>query len=224
MTTFDVAQFRTHCLASIRNGSSFFARRTIQSRSAYSTRAFYHELPPHSQNDPPAIVHKSASEIVVWVDHLNAHVPMRNREMSQAAWEGMQYFGLDPLAEGDALRFVFIKSYKAASSTMSSILARIAFARGMSVPITMKDSRFIKITASEPQNRAQFYDAILHHNHHAGNIQLGNGAFELRQGYQPWMDFHIPRAWRLITVADPCAVCFCNLGRTRFSITSCNRI
>ena len=205
MTTYNVRQYNEYCNNAL-NSASFYSRRIMESRSAYSTRPFFHDLPPHNINtEPHPLIAKPKSGIVPWTDEMYTHVPMRNRELTQASFDAMTYFGLNASTDGDALRILFIKSHKTASSSMSSILAGMAMARGWEVPGTSEHSLF----AMKPTN-PRVYSVLLHHNynHHTSKIpRPDNSSFEFWGGYEAWMDFYVPRAWRILNVVEPRSVC-----------------
>ena len=140
-----------------------------------------------------------------WRGRRSPHVPRCNRENNIAAREAASLFHLSP-SEVDRLRVLYIKSYKVGSTTISNIIERLAVAYNLTI-----DSRLGN--ASAPQ--LELSDALFHHNYY-GNNNSGIDAAHTNcallynvhgdtwcNGYQPWMDFYLPRAWRLVMVAEP---------------------
>ena len=201
MTTFDPLEYRAFCHAELHAESqSFYATRILQSKARYSERAFYHAVDPNNVTTS-TIVLPSKKSVHMWSSTaVNAQVPTCNRELSIASLQSMAYHDLEPRYGGDSLRIIFIKSHKVASSTMSAILARTALARRLDVVPANKHGEFMDKLG--PQ--VEVYDMLLHHNFFN---QMGAKGFQFHGGYQPWMDFYVPRAWRLLTASEPMEVC-----------------
>ena len=64
-----------------------------------------------------------------WLGRVASSVPTCNRECSTAAAHAQQAFGIDPVHDG--LRVMFIKAFKVASTSSSSVFYRLALSHDM---------------------------------------------------------------------------------------------
>ena len=78
------------------------------------------------------------------------------------------------------------------SSTLTSILSRMAVMRGWTRLLNIGYD--VRLNQTSPP---KLYDIILGHNF------FESKEHHLEGGYQQWMDFYMPRAWRVVFAADP---------------------
>ena len=91
-------------------------------------------------------------------------------------------------------------SLQVGSSTFTAILSRMAMMRGWSE----EAGNLIQFPSRGPANLTN-----LAKNPHPSNLVLGHNLKETYHhniyavGYEAWMDFYLPRAWRIVFVAEP---------------------
>ena len=206
MRTYSVADFRAACEAALQiPPADAFAQRVSDSRDGYHAREFVHAIPP--VRPPPGP--DNARELVQrpgdgtpWLSRFAPHVPRGNLENSTGALEGLQAYRIN--AASDRMRVLYVKSFKVGSTTAGSIVARMSLTRGLHVT----PARLFSQPHPYP------YDVLYAHNYF---INGNSGGFPACLhvvnaygptwcgGYQPWMEFYMPRAWRLVIVAEPLA-------------------
>ena len=156
----DTDWLHTHSVASF---SAYFARIAHASPTdAYTQRIHDSHTQYHSQpfvHIPPAIdsiakhnasLFTKSKNAMPWVGRAAPYIPEGNLELNTATLEAYRDRNIDP--SDDRMRVIYIKSHKVASTTVSSILARMVVTRHTS------DSRLRFAYPIEPR------DIVLDHN------------------------------------------------------------
>ena len=165
-----------------------------------------------------------------WVGARAPNIPSQQvTAASIAGTEAYAVFGVDEAQ--DNMRVIYIKVFKVGSSTMSAVINKLGLTRGMSpcrVQVDMDHP--VERTAallSTPYIFTLTDYIASHNNFRNGQHELNNqtiSPYNITRycspkevnaemhgetfmtwcaGYQPWMDYYIPRAWRLVTVSAP---------------------
>ena len=141
-----------------------------------------------------------------WLGRDAPCTPAGNAESSTASLELFSL--LHDTERADRMRVIFIKVYKAGSTTVGSIIARLAITHGW------RNLKEVPGTFETPPQPIHVYDCLFNHNFFRNGNSGGSFDCAIRRddltvtwcgGYQPWMDFYVPSAWRLVMVAEPVA-------------------
>ena len=200
-----MAAFKAACRQELDSTpTSTYSRRIHDSLHAYHTRDFVYRVPPvRPLPRPPhdATVHvQPRGSGTPWVGRFAPYVPEGNLENGTGAVEAQRAYHLD--AARDRMRVMYIKSFKVGSTTVGSIFARLAVTRGM----TLTPGRLFNQPHPYP------YDCLYAHNYFVNGNSGGfpaclhvinDGGPTWCGGYQPWMEFYMPRAWRVVMVGEP---------------------
>ena len=232
LMNFNVGDYEAACAAALASPpSDKYTQRIHDSRHAYHSRDFVHNVPPIRHAPPPdCAAHMRPAEqgAVPWLGRPPAVVPTRNRDNCTAALESDR----DTRRDGsqDGMRVIFIKAYKVqrvvhalrvpmpmqvAGTTTSSVFARLAVTRGW---------KTAPLYTGWESAQLQHWDLLHDHaNFKNGAEWGGNNCYQPLYnadrplwcgGYQPcvagtlsasaercrWMDYYIPRAWRVVMV------------------------
>ena len=147
-------------------------------------------------------------------------------EYSVAASEAHKVFGID--ASHDKMRVIYIKVFKVGSTTSASIFHKLSLTRGLvPSPILVDNTNADEKSADVlmTPKRLKLADYIAKHNNfrngqtsddhkiHVTGAESGQrqvdspgskvSSHEWQAGYQPWMDYYMPKAWRVVTVSEP---------------------
>ena len=134
-----------------------------------------------------------------WLARSASAAPVHNRVATTASYESQCYHGKAP---SDALRIIYVKVFKVASTTVATILERMAATHHLS---KLLPPGLFNITT-------EVKHIMLEHNYYSNGgrdmrpcdtVVGSDRAWSWCGGYQPWMDFNMPRAWRLVMVAEP---------------------
>ena len=208
--TYSVAAFKAACRQELDSTpTSTYSRRIHDSLHAYHTRDFVHRVPPVRPLPRPwhdASVHvQPRGSGTPWVGRFAPYVPEGNLENGTGAVEAQRAYHLD--AARDRMRVMYIKSSKVGGTTLASLFARLAVTRGMTR--VHPDAS----TWSQPFD-IMYAHNFFHNGKAAGQPQVAltchvsahtGVASSWCGGYQPWMDYHVPRAWRVVMAREPMA-------------------
>jgi hypothetical protein len=209
MESYNVTEFRHYFLtANHDDGSTFqnnsYFRRVKESETLYSDRSFFHNPVPIKvdssklDDDKYGLNHSSATHIRPWSFEVAQVIPKGNRERNKASQSSFKYFGLRERLD-DKLRILFIKTFKASSTTISSIFARLSMMRGwrefdlhkfeMWLLQNSNDSKSDELKMSIADNSLNpptLSDCLLAHNliRHSVTTATGQTEVKFHGGYQ----------------------------------------
>lgn len=207
--SYSVQEFSAAMKQELAESQSDATKRVRECASRYHTRPFLHSMPSIQVLDPNLYLNATPTAHP-WLGRRAHYVPQSNRELNTAALEATKVFRLTD--NNSRLRIIYIKSYKVASTTISSLFARLSVKHSWRV---LKDlpRNFHDIAIGRKPTPPEEYEVSYAHNWYANsnttdywatcNVTANNLGIASCGGYQPWMDFYIPISWRLVMVADP---------------------